>query len=139
MEASLEGIDSIGFSLLDFEFTADFTASKHYVEKLIKSALQKKFKGCNLLNVNIPKGNLNQIKGMKVCRQGRGHWIEEFKEAYDPRGRKYYWLTGRFENKDEGSDTDIWALNNNYVSIVPTGHDLTAYDALENLSYLENC
>ncbi len=137
MEASLEGIDSVGFSLLDFEYSADFTAAKHYVDIIIRKVLEDGLEGCNLLNVNIPKGELETIKGIKVCRQGKGTWIEDFKESLDPRGRKYYWLTGKFVNQDYGDDTDIWALENNYVSIVPSGHDLTVHSAIDMIKHLE--
>lgn len=136
MEASLEGINSIGFSLLDFEFSADFTAAKKYADLLISNVLQHGIDGCKLLNVNIPKGPKEDIKGIKICRQGMGNWIEDFQEGLDPRGRKYYWLTGRFENQDYADDTDIWALENNYVSVVPCAHDLTAHKALPLINKL---
>lgn len=136
MEASLEGIDSIGFSLLDHDFAADFTAARHYAGILIEKALKEGLKGCNLLNVNIPKGVVDDIQGIKVCRQAKGSWIEEFQESLDPRGRKYYWLTGRFEDLDQKEDTDIYALANNYVSVVPCGHDLTVHSAIDQLAYL---
>lgn len=137
MEASLEGINSIGFSLLDFEFDADFTAAKYYADKLVQQVLAGGMAGCSLLNVNIPKGPLPDIKGIKVCRQGKGTWVEDFQEALDPRGRKYYWLAGKFEDQDHSDDTDIWALEHNYVSVVPCGHDLTVHSAISQLSQLE--
>lgn len=136
MEASLEGIDSIGFSLLDFDFDADFTAAKHYASIIIEQVLSQGIKGCNLLNVNIPKGPLSELNGMRVCRQGEGTWVEDFQESLDPRGRKYYWLAGKFIDQDHGEDTDIWALDHNYVSIVPSGHDLTVHSAIGQLDYL---
>jgi 5'-nucleotidase len=137
MEASLEGIDSIGFSLLDYSFEADFSASKFYAEKIISQVLDKKLVECNLLNVNIPKGSISEIKGIKVVKQGEGNWIEEFQEGTDPRGQKYYWLSGYFENNNPEEHSDINALAENYVSVVPSGHDLTNYSALKTLSYLE--
>lgn len=130
MEASIEGIPSIGFSLLDYSLDADFRASKVVAEKLIDYALNEKIKGCNLLNVNIPNSPIEEIKGMKICRQAEGSWTEEFIEASDPRGQKYYWLTGRFVTEDLEPDTDIWALENGYVSVVPSGHDLTIHRAI---------
>jgi len=135
MEASLEGIDSIGFSLCEYGFDANFTEAKKVVKKLIPMMLEKKLENCKLLNVNIPKGS--EIKGIKVCSQGKGNWIEDFQEGEDPRGQKYYWLTGKFVNVDHREGTDNWALENGYVSVVPTGHDLTIYEALESLTYLE--
>jgi len=136
MEASIEGINSIGFSLLDFEFDADFTAAKHYADQLIGKVLTQGMQGCNLLNVNIPKGPIADVKGMKICRQGKGTWVEDFKEALDPRGRKYYWLAGKFVDQDHKEDTDIWALEHNYVSVVPCGHDLTVHTAISQLTHL---
>ena len=136
MEASLEGVDSIGFSLLDFSFEADFTAAKHYAGIIIEKVLAHGIKDCNLMNVNIPKGPVESIKGIKICKQAEGVWVEEFKEGTDPRGQKYYWLTGEFVNLDKDTNTDISWLGQNYVSIVPSGHDLTKYNALESNAYL---
>ena len=110
MEASLNGIDSIGFSLLDFSFDANFENGKPFVRKIIKHALEKGLGKAKLLNVNIPDLPTEEIKGIKVCRQGDARWIEEYTESKDPRNQKYYWLTGKFVNNDEGEDTDVWAL-----------------------------
>lgn len=140
MEASLEGIDSIGFSLLDHSFEADFSAAKEVARKIIPQVLDKKLQQCRLLNVNIPNVSASEIKGIKICRQAKGNWVEEFIEGTDPRGHNYYWLTGEFRLEEDGdaSDTDIWALDNNYVSVVPSMSDLTEYRALESMKYLEN-
>ncbi len=139
MEASIEKIDSIGFSLLDFSFEADFTAAKYFIEKIIRSVIENPMKGCKLLNVNIPAGKLEEIKGIKVCRQGDGTWVEEFQEGTDPRGEKYYWLTGKFVSfeHEKSTDNDITALKNKYVSIVPSGHDLTLHSSIKDFKYLE--
>lgn len=138
MEASLEGINSIGFSLLDFSWKANFEACKPYVKRLMEFVLNNGMPNCNLLNVNIPAIQQNEIKGFKVCRQAEARWVEEYVEGTDPYGDKYYWLTGRFVNEDEGEDTDVTALENNYISIVPSGHDLTKYQAIPDFKPLEN-
>lgn len=137
MEASLEGIPSIGFSLLDFAFDADFTQCTTHLNHIIKYFMKNKIANCNLLNVNIPKLKKEKIKGIKVCKQGEGNWTEEFKEARDPRNEKYYWLTGKFVNQDSGKDTDLYALEKGYISIVPSAHDLTAHSAILSLKPLE--
>lgn len=138
MEASLEGVDSIGFSLLDYSFEADFSGAKIFAAKIIKAVLEKKLPDCKLLNVNIPSCPASEIKGIRVCRQGEGTWVEEFQEGTDPRGEKYYWLTGKFVSSDSGMDNDISALKANYVSVVPSGHDLTIHGAIAKLKHLEN-
>jgi 5'-nucleotidase len=133
MEASLESIPSIGFSLLDYSIEADFTAAEHYVHKIVKSVLGKNFEKHFLLNVNIPSMPLELMNGIKVCRQAYAKYDEDFDERQDPNGRKYYWLTGQFVNFDEGEDTDVWALEHNYVSVVPVQFDLTNYTLKKEL------
>lgn len=130
MEAAIDGIPAIGFSLLDFSYDADFSAAKVFVEKIVRNLLNVGLTSDALLNVNIPKLPLEKIKGMKICRQGISKWEEEFDERRDPSGKSYYWLTGNFVNRDQGEDTDIWALENGYVSIVPVQFDLTHYHAM---------
>ena len=137
MEASIEGIPSIGFSLLDYSFDADFTAAAHYARIIASYALENGLNDCSLLNVNIPKLPLDEIKGLRVCRQAEGQWVEEFVESIDPRGEKYYWLAGKFINKDPKNDTDLWALENGYLSVVPSGHDLTRHEAIATNKNLE--
>jgi 5'-nucleotidase len=130
MEAAIDGIPAIGFSLLDFSFDADFSAAKVYVEKIVRNMLNTGLTKDALLNVNFPKLPLSEIKGMKVCRQANAKWEEEFDERRDPNGKNYYWLTGKFVNHDQGEDTDVWALENGYVSIVPVQFDLTHHHGI---------
>jgi 5'-nucleotidase len=137
MEASLEGIDSIGFSLLDFSFEADFEPSKPYIQQIIEYTLANGLGTSRLLNVNIPKLPASEIKGVKVCRQANAGWKEDFLENRDPLDRPYYWMSGEFVNNDSGNDTDVWALENGYISIVPCQHDLTAYRAIDEIKELE--
>ncbi|MGA1582375.1 MAG: 5'/3'-nucleotidase SurE [Saprospiraceae bacterium] len=137
MEASLEGVNSIGFSLLDYSFDADFSAAKVYAAKVIDFTLNNGLGTTRLLNVNFPNIPEKDIQGIRVCRQANARWVEEFQEASDPRGQKYYWLTGKFENDDPGEDTDVWALTNGFVSVVPSRHDMTHYEALLPLKDLE--
>lgn len=137
MEASIEGITAIGFSLLDFSEDADFEPSKPYLRQIITHVLDHGLSHTRLLNVNIPSLPADKIKGVKVCRQAEAKWVEEFKEGIDPSGQPYYWLTGVFVNQDNGEDTDVRALSRGYISVVPCGHDLTAYPAIPTLQSLE--
>jgi 5'-nucleotidase len=127
MEASIESIPSIGFSSLDYRFEADFSGAKFYVHQIVKSILKTKMDKHLLLNVNIPAVPLEELKGVKICKQAYAKYEEDFDERLDPHGKKYYWLTGVFVNFDKGNDTDVWALQNNYVSVVPVQFDLTNY------------
>lgn len=127
LEASIESIPSVGFSLLDYSMNADFTGAAHYAHLLVEQLLKKKIDKHLCLNVNIPPVKKNELKGLKVCRQAYAKYEERFDERQDPGGRKYYWLTGEFQNFDKGKDTDVWALENNYISVVPVQFDLTNY------------
>ncbi len=137
MEASLENIRSVGFSLLDFSFDADFEPAKPWIRHIIEFMLARPFKTGQLLNVNIPKLPAEKIKGLRLCRQADARWKEKMVEGRDPSGQPYYWLSGEFYNNDMAEDTDIWALDNGYISVVPSMHDLTSYPALESLKDLE--
>ncbi|RYZ56887.1 MAG: 5'/3'-nucleotidase SurE [Chitinophagaceae bacterium] len=127
VEAAIESIPSIGFSLLDFALEADFSAARKYARILVEQMLKSPPDKHCVLNVNFPIATPEQIKGIKICRQAYAKYEEDFIERLDPHSRKYYWLTGEFVNFDEGTDTDVWALANNYVSVVPVQFDLTNY------------
>jgi 5'-nucleotidase len=127
VEAAIESIPSIGFSLLDYSIDADFTGAKKYVRIIVEKLLHRKLDKHMVLNVNIPALTADTIRGIKVCRQAYAKYEEDFIERTDPNGRLYYWLTGEFVNFDKGRDTDVWALKNGYVSIVPVQFDLTNY------------
>lgn len=137
MEGAIEGIPSIGFSLLNYKYDADFTGAQHYAELIVRAVLKSNPWDQLLLNVNIPSLPVKEIKGVKICRQAIGKWKEEFDERNDPNQRKYYWLTGKFVNPDLGEDTDEWALANNFVSVVPVEFDFTAHHAIPLLNKLD--
>lgn len=128
IEASIENIPAIGFSLLDYNLEADFTGAKQFAKQIVEKVLSKKAEKHLCLNVNFPSVDVSLIKGIKLCRQADAKYQEEFQERKDPSGKKYYWLTGKFLNFDKGKDTDVWALKNNYVSVVPVKYDLTSYE-----------
>lgn len=134
MEGAIEGIPAVGFSLCNFAYDADFSYAKKVATSVAGNILKHGLPQGTLLNVNIPNVKEDEIKGSKICRQANAKWKEEFDERIDPNGRKYFWLTGKFINKDKGEDTDEWALANGYVSIVPVHFDLTAHHAIPFLN-----
>lgn len=134
VEAGIEGIPAIGFSLLDYDWNADFNPAKKFIKKIAQEVLANGLPEGVVLNVNIPKLSANEIKGIKVCRQAKAIWQEKFDKRKTPQGRDYYWLTGEFVNQDKGDDTDEWALENGYISIVPVHFDLTAHHAMQQLN-----
>lgn len=133
VEGALSGIPSVGYSLTDYSDDADFQYSEKIVQIISKKVIKEGLKKGTCLNVNIPNIKENQIKGIKVCRQGRAFWDDTFDHRKDPLGKDYYWLTGSFSSNEQAIDTDINYLENNYVTIVPTQFDMTCHDSVDEL------
>ncbi len=134
VEGAVEGIPSVGFSLLDFSADADFRASMKIAHDVSKQILEEKGLPEGIcLNVNIPKGSPEEIKGVKICRQAKANWEDTFDHRIDPMGKPYYWMLGEFKNHDKGEDTDEFALSHQFISIVPVQYDLTAYHSISHL------
>lgn len=127
MEAAIEGIPSVGFSFLNYAYDADFSIPRQVAHEITKKMLETPLPPHSLFNVNVPDVPAGDYKGVRIARQANAKWKEEFDERRDPHGKKYYWLTGEFANKDFGNDTDVWALENGYTSLVPVQFDLTDY------------
>ena len=134
VEGAVESIPSIGFSLLNHDRNADFSAAKHIVQRVVQESLANGIPKDTCLNVNIPDLPYSEIKGIKVCRQARAFWEDAFEAKESPSGEKYFWLTGVFKVYDKGEDTDEWALEHGYASVVPTHYDLTAHHALSMMN-----
>lgn len=134
VEAGVEGIPAIGFSLLDYSADAFFEHCKTHIASIARQVLENGLPNGIVLNVNFPKVTRTPLKGIKVCRQANAKWVEDFDKRTNPMGREYYWLSGEFVNQDTGQDTDEWALENNYVSVVPVQFDLTAHHYIKDLN-----
>lgn len=135
IEGCLYGIPSIGFSLLDFTSDADFSATIPFGRRIASQILENGLSHGISLNVNFPVIPLSEIRGIRICRQNKGTWREEFEKRVDPRGHEYFWLTGYFHNEEPlAVDTDEYALANGYISIVPISIDLTGYAEMERLN-----
>lgn len=134
VEAGIEGIPAIGFSLCDYDWNADFDQIRSFIKKITLQTLENGLPKGTILNVNFPKLKQEQIQGIKICRQAKAYWREKFDKRQTPQGKDYYWLTGEFINEDQGEDTDEWALEHGYISIVPVQFDMTAYYAVQQLN-----
>ncbi|HBH24326.1 MAG TPA: 5'/3'-nucleotidase SurE [Cytophagales bacterium] len=130
LEGAIEDIPSIGFSVCDYSHEAEMGHVHDFVIKIAEQVLKYGLPRGIALNVNFPPKRNEPIKGIKICRQTRAKWQEEFDRRFDPTGRQYFWLTGNFVNMDKGEDNDEYAIANNYASVVPTQFDLTAYHAI---------
>lgn len=134
IEAAFYNIPSVGLSLTDHNLDADFEGAVEYGSKIVESVLNGDIPTPLCLNVNVPNIPCSEIKGIRLSRQTRGYWREEFYKRTDPHGRDYFWLTGAFSNAEpEAEESDEWALANGYVAVVPIQVDLTAYKQMEQL------
>tara|TARA_B100000941_G_C28472090_1_gene537001 strand:+ start:608 stop:1375 length:768 start_codon:yes stop_codon:yes gene_type:complete len=130
IEAGIQGIPAIGFSILDYNWNAKFEHMKKFILSITLNVFKNKLPSNIILNVNFPK---LRVKGVKVCRQANTHWKEKFCKRENPMGKEYYWLTGDFIDNDESDETDEYALKKGYASIVPIRFDLTAKDYILKL------
>ena len=133
IEGAMEGIHSIGFSLADYASDADFSACQPFIEKIIIKTLDSGLAANTCLNVNFPNLSIDKIKGVRICSQAHAFWADRFDKRLDQFGNPYFWLTGDFAEVNPKENTDLEALKNGYVSIVPTHFDLTNYQAIKTL------
>lgn len=136
IEGSFYGVPSIGLSLDDHAPDADFEGAVKYGRMIIASVLEaaERLPRPLCLNVNVPRCGVDEIRGIRLARQTRGFWREDFFARQDPQGRDYFWLTGAFQNAEpEAEDTDEWALAHGYVAVVPVQTDMTDYRMLKEL------
>jgi 5'-nucleotidase len=136
IEGSFYGVPSIGLSLDDHDADADFEGAVMYGRKIIAEVLAAadRLPRPLCLNVNVPRCAAGDIQGIRLCRQTRGFWREDFFRREDPHGREYFWLTGAFQNSEpDAEDTDEWALAHRYVAVVPVQVDMTDYGMLREL------
>lgn len=126
MEGAVIGVPSIGFSLTDHSWEADFTPCRDAIDVLVPALLSNGLPRDVALNVNVPDIGGRIPAQMRVCTQCRGRWNDEYREYTDPAGKKFYLLTGRFEDSEpDNSATDEWALRHGMISVVPVSVDRT--------------
>ncbi len=130
VEGALEGIPSIGFSLMEYGIDASFEHTREVVRRVTRNVLGNGLKKGVCLNVNMPAASTGPIKGIRVCRQSLGSWEDAVETRMDPSGHAYHWLKGDFKSTDAGEDTDVWATSHGYASVVPVQFDMTDHGQL---------
>lgn len=137
IEACMDGINAIGFSLDCYDLDADFDHLDRYITAITEDVLQNGLPEGICLNVNFPKRGPQPIRGLKVCRQAAAQWTEVYSECENETGGTCLKLGGKFICLDQGDDTDYYALQNNYISLVPTHFDLTAKQYIDPMRRYE--
>lgn len=132
LEGTLKEVPSVGFSSCRLAHDADFSPMREIVRKIVRGVMADGLPSGVYLNVNFP--DADQFKGVRICRMGRGEWVNELEKRRDPRGRDYYWIAGSYEDFDaDKPDTDLACVRSGYVAITPLQLDLTARDAFPSL------
>lgn len=131
VEGALEGIPSIGFSLMEYGLDASFAHTRPVVRSITANVLRHGLSHGSCLNVNIPAAVDGPLKGIRICRQALGRWEDAVETRKDPAGHEYHWLKGHFTASDKGVDTDVWATANGYASVVPIQFDMTAHHEVD--------
>ncbi len=137
VEACMNGVPAIGFSLDEYSSDAYFDHIDSFIVDFTKKVLEDGLPKGVCLNVNFPKFSEGGIKGVRVCHQADGHWEEKYERRVDPFGRDYFWITGDFVEDGQDENSDMNALRNNYISIVPTQYDWSAYKFIDNFKSWE--
>lgn len=143
MEATVVGVPAIGFSMLDHRPEADFTHTSPYVRDIVTKVMSddlmlEHLRGGVGLNVNIPM--TPDIKGVHLCRQANGVWIDEFHyvEGDENDGKATFQVTGKYVNRESYStDTDRFWLEQDSISIVPVHADYTDFGSISSFKSLE--
>jgi len=127
IEASLLGVPAMAFSL-SMRHDFDFGPAARFARSLAQAVLGASPPPHLLLNVNVPGGV--EPRGYAVTRLGKHTYGFEVVEKVDPRGRKYYWIAGTPEWREE-EGTDYLAIARGYASVTPLHLDLSDYKVLD--------
>jgi len=131
-EGTILGIPSIAVSLATWD-DPDFSYAAKFSRKLAAFVAKKGLPAGTLLNVNVPNVREKDIRGVKITRQGKTRWDDNFELRRDPNNKEHYWLAGKLSIIDHASDTDEIAVLNKYVSITPIHYELTDYATLKKI------
>ena len=139
MEGALAGVRSIALSQVysreGMGDTVPFAAAEGWAERVIGPLLDAPFEPGTLVNVNFPALPSEEVKGIRVCRQGiRDYGRLRIVERTDPRGYRYYWFGLAPTVETPGHQTDLEAVADGYVSVTPLYLDLTHDPGLDRLA-----
>ena len=133
MEAAIAGLPGLAVSLDSPEGHSgplDYSTAAAVAARLTDQVLRQRLPRGLLLNINVPYGTLESLRGVAITRQGLRVYRDELVRRDDPRGRPYYWIGGDTPTGIADAGTDFGALASGYVSVTPLQLDLTAHDQL---------
>ncbi|MEC9457088.1 MAG: 5'/3'-nucleotidase SurE [Candidatus Neomarinimicrobiota bacterium] len=123
-EGTMLGIPSVAISINSFN-SDEFRGAKETAIKVVHYLINNTLPSGTLLNVNVPYCPPEEIKGIKVTRQGNQYFQDDFDQRKDPRGRTYYWMKGKIVDDDQELYYYSKAVCDGYVSITPIHFQMT--------------
>lgn len=142
MEAALLGVPAISLSQkVNRAGEANWAVAKTFAPIVLKKLTSEfKFFPNTLINVNFPACEIEEVKDIIVTRQGfRSKNSDHVIKSIDPRGGSYFWIGAadyRHDKTDITIETDLGAVNSNYISVTPITLDLTANEVMDPLKKL---
>jgi 5'-nucleotidase len=136
MEATISGVAGMAVSMDSPEYHSgplDFRAAARVAAGIARQVLSRSLPVGVLLNVNVPGLATEDLKGVRITRQGLRVYRDALVAREDPRGRPYYWIGGGPPTGVADAGTDFWALQEGFVSVTPLQLDLTAAEHLSTL------
>jgi len=132
VEAAILGSPALAVSLKEYEHP-DFELAARVAVYLTLLVLDKGLPRGTLLNVNVPAGTPETVRGFALARLGGACWLNEVERRLEPCGRVTYWLTSRPDGIVDEPGTDHAAVASGLISITPIHIDLTHHHALGEL------
>jgi 5'-nucleotidase len=132
MEGTIFGIPSIAVSLVS-ENDFLFNTASQFTLRLTQYIYKQGLPDDTLLNVNVPNKPLDEIKGVKITKQGKRIYNDTIIEKVDPRKKNYYWIGGNHIQWIIEEGTDYQAIQNDEISITPLHLDMTNHKAYSEL------
>lgn len=129
-EGVIMGAPSMAVSLNSFSEEHDFHTAAEFSRQVAQLIFEQGIDRSILLNINVPALNVEEIKGVRVSKLGVRNYDNLFEERLDPRGNTYYWMGGGIMEEEQEEDSDVYAVENNYISITPIQLDLTDYELI---------
>ena len=137
-EGIIMGCPSISVSLNSYRDDVDFDFSAQFTRRVIEAVMPQGIEKTTLLNINIPLLIPDDIKGVRITKLGLRNYDNLFEERRDPRGNTYYWLGGGVLVEEQHEDSDVYAVEQGYISITPIHLDLTDYKLMERYRKISN-
>jgi 5'-nucleotidase len=150
VEATIEGLPAVAISRERHENDIGPATSQDFLEKeqaeeidyapiaafctrLVKKVIEYGLPADTFLNINIPAAPWPEVRGIVLTRLGRRVYRDELLARKDPRGRPYYWIGGLPPKGVADYGTDIWAMENNLISVTPVYLDMTDHRMIDDL------